>query len=167
MSSFEAVGQLWMVKAAALALGAVLLVGCQAQPLYGSISAQNRSVTVSVADSRVEQLVRNNLVLGFGGERTEADYRLDLNASSSTSGLLPGGIDNEFSAARTSVTASYKLITVATGKAVKSGSRTADAQLDLPSQHFAQERAKLEAENRAARAVAAMIQADVASVLPR
>lgn len=167
MSSFEAVEQRWMAKAAALALGAVLLAGCQAQPLYGSISAQNRSVSVSVADSRVEQLVRNNLVLGFGGERTEADYRLDLEVSSGVAGILPGGIDNEFSAARNTVTASYKLINVATGETLKSGTRTADAQLDLPSQNFAQERAKLESEKRAARAVAAMIQADVASVLPR
>lgn len=167
MSWCKAVETRWPAKAAAFALGAVLLAGCQAQPLYGSISAQNRSVSVSPANTRAEQLVRNDLVLGFGGELTESDYRLTVTATSLLSGLLPGGIDNEFSAARTTVTATYTLVAVSTGETLKSGTRVADAQLDLPSQHFAQERAKLEAEARAARAVAAMIRADVASVLPR
>jgi leucyl-tRNA synthetase len=46
-----------------------VLAGCQAQPLYGSMSGANQSITVSEADSRVEQVVRNELVLGFGGEQ--------------------------------------------------------------------------------------------------
>jgi leucyl-tRNA synthetase len=53
---------------------AVLLAGCQAQPLYGSMSGANQSITVSEADSRVEQVVRNELVLGFGGEQQNGAY---------------------------------------------------------------------------------------------
>ena len=151
MSSFETPGSGWKPRILAAVLGLGLLAGCQAQPLYGSMAGSNRSISVSEADSRVEQVVRNQLVLGFGGDRDNGDYRLELNVTSSVTGLLPGGIDNEFSAARTTVTAIYTLKSESTGETVTSGSRYADAQLDLPSQNFAQERARLEAENRAAR----------------
>jgi LPS-assembly lipoprotein len=93
----------------ALALGAMALGGCQVQPLYGAAGGQNQSVTISAASSRVSQVVRNELVLGFGGERADGAYVLDISASSSIGGILPGGLDNEFSAARATVTATYVL----------------------------------------------------------
>lgn len=168
MLSFEVTRSAKLVsRFAAIALGAALLAGCQAQPLYGNLSGQTRSVTVSPVDSRVEQVVRNELVLGFGGEQSAGAYTLEMTATSNIGGILPGGLDNEFSAARATVTANYVLRTTETGETVKSGTRSADAQLDLPSQNFAQERAKLEAETRAARAVAALVRADVAAALPR
>ncbi len=167
MLSFEAPGSGWKPRVLAVILGFGLLAGCQAQPLYGSMGGNTQSVAISEADSRVEQVVRNQLVLGFGGERQDGAYRLELDVTSSVSGLLPGGVDNEFSAARTTVAANYVLKSESTGETVTSGSRFADAQLDLPSQNFAQERAKLEAENRAARQVAALVRADVAAALAR
>lgn len=167
MLSSEVLGAGWKSRTLAIVLGLGLLAGCQAQPLYGTMAGQKQSITVSTADSRVEQVVRNELVLGFGGEQQDSAYRLDLNVTSGVSGLLPGGLDNEFSAARTTVTASYVLKLVSTGETVKSGSRFVDAQLDLPSQQFAQERAKLEAEDRAARQVAALVRTDVAAALAR
>ena len=167
MLSFEVLGKGWKPRLLAATLSLGLLAGCQAQPLYGSISGQNQSVTISAADSRVEQIVRNELVLGFGGEQKNGAYQLDLTVTSGVAGLLPGGLDNEFSAARTTVTASYVLKSASTGETVKEGSRFVDAQLDLPSQNFAQERAKLEAEDRAARQVAALVRADIATALAR
>jgi len=167
MLSFEAPGSGWKPRALAVIFGLGLLAGCQAQPLYGSMGGATRSIAVSEADSRVEQVVRNQLVLGFGGEQQNSAYRLDINVTSSVAGLLPGGLDNEFSAARTTVTATYTLKSESTGETVTSGSRFADAQLDLPSQNFAQERAKLEAENRAARQVAALVSADITAALAR
>ncbi|MDP2731994.1 MAG: hypothetical protein Q8O63_02615, partial [Hoeflea sp.] len=160
-------GSGWKSSGLAGVLALVLLAGCQARPLYGTISGEKQSVSVSVADSRVEQTVRNELVLGFGGEQQDSAYRLELSVSSRIAGILPGGVDNEFSAARATVTANYKLRMAATGEIIKSGSRFADAQLDLPSQQFAQVRAKLEAEDRAARAVAALVRADIAAALGR
>jgi LPS-assembly lipoprotein len=65
----------------AAVLGLGLLAGCQAQPLYGSMSGANQSITVSEADSRVEQVVRNELVLGFGGEQQNGAYQLNLSAA--------------------------------------------------------------------------------------
>lgn len=167
MLSFEVLGKGWKPRLLAATLGLGLLAGCQAQPLYGSMSDQNHSVTVSAAGSRLEQVVRNELVLGFGGEQQNGAYLLDLTVTSSRTGLLPGGVDNEFSAARTTVTARYVLKSASTDETVKSGARFADAQLDLPSQKFAQERAKLEAQDRAARQVAALVRADVAAALAR
>ncbi|WP_394691392.1 hypothetical protein [Hoeflea sp.] len=154
-------------RIAAIALGTALLAGCQAQPLYGNLSGEPRSVTVSKADSRVEQIVRNDLVLGFGGEQAAGVYTLEISATSSIAGILPGGLDNEFSAARATVIANYALKASKTGDTIKTGTRSAEAQLDLPSQNFAGERAKLNAETRAARAVAALVLADVAAALPR
>lgn len=167
MLSFEVLGSGWKLKVLAISLGLGVLAGCQAQPLYGTMTGQKQSISVSTADSRVEQVVRNELVLGFGGEQQNSAYRLELTVTSGLSGILPDGLDNEFSAARTTVTANYVLKSVGTDETVKSGSRSADAQLDLPSQLFAQERAKLEAEDRAARAVAAFVRADVAAALAR
>ena len=168
MLSFEVLQSGWKPRLLAAMLGLGLLAGCQAQPLYGTINnSQQQSVSVSPAQSRVGQIVRNELILGFGGEQQNTAYSLDLSVSSGLSGLLPGGLDNEFSAARTTVTASYVLKSASTGETVKTGSRFVDAQLDLPSQKFAQERAKLEAENRAARQVAALIRADIVAALAR
>lgn len=165
MLSSERPGPGWKSRMLAATLGLGLLAGCQAQPLYGSMTGQKQSVSVSAADSRVEQVVRNELVLGFGGEQQDSAYQLDLTVTSGVSGILPGGLDNEFSAARATVTASYALKSVATGETLRTGSRFADAQLDLPSQQFAQVRAQLDAEDRAARSVAALVRADVAAAL--
>ena len=167
MLSSESPVQGWKSRLLVTVLGLGLLAGCQARPLYGNIDSQQQSVSVSDADSRVEQVVRNELVLGFGGEQPNAAYTLELTVASGVSGILPGGVDNEFSAARATVTARYLLKSAASDEVVKAGSRFADAQLDLPSQLFAQERAKLEAEDRAARAVAALVRADIAAALAR
>tara|TARA_R110002020_G_scaffold47752_9_gene136127 strand:+ start:248 stop:751 length:504 start_codon:yes stop_codon:yes gene_type:complete len=167
MLSSEFAGSGWKIRTLAGAFALTLLAGCQVKPLYGSAGGEKQSISVSHADSRVEQKVRNELVLGFGGEQTNAAYQLDLSVSSRFTGVLPGGVDNEFSASRATVTASYALKSTSTGEVITSGSRFADAQLDLPSQQFAQVRAKIDAEDRAARAVAAFVQADIAAALPR
>ena len=167
MLSFELLGSGRKRKLLAAVLGLGLLAGCQAKPLYGTMDGQQQSVSISEAQTRVGQIVRNELVLGFGGEQQNTAYRLDLTVTSSDTDTLPDGIDNEYTAARMTVTAAYVLKSASTGETVKSGSRFVDAQLDLPSQRFAQERARLDAENRAARQVAALVRADVATALSR
>ncbi len=116
MLSSEILGSGWKLKLLAAGLGLGLLAGCQARPLYGSEAGKNLSVTVSPAGSRVEQVVRNELVLQLGGENPEPAYRLELTATAGTGGLLPGGVHNEISAARTTVSANFVLKSVATGK---------------------------------------------------
>jgi LPS-assembly lipoprotein len=167
MLSFEVLGLVSKARLLAAVLGLGLLAGCQVQPLYGTMDGEKQSISVSAAQTRVGQVVRNELVLGFGGEQQNTAYSLDLKVTSDNTGTLPDGIDNEDTAARMTVTADYVLKSTSTGETVKSGSRFVDAQLDLPSQKFAQERAKLDAENRAARQVAALVRADIVAALSR
>jgi LPS-assembly lipoprotein len=167
MLSFEVPGSGWKPRILAAVLGLGLLAGCQVQPLYGTMDGQKQSISVAAAQTRVGQVVRNELVLGFGGEQQNTAYSLDLAVTSNNTGTLPEVIDNDLTAARMTVTADYVLKTTSTGEIIKSGSRFVDAQLNLPSQKFAQERAKLDAENRAARQVAALVRADIATALSR
>ena len=167
MLSSESLAQGWKSRVLAGVLGTMLLAGCQVQPLYGSIDGQQQSISVSQPGSRVEQAVRNELVSGFGGEQLNAAYQLNLSVKSTSTGILPSVIDNQFSAARTTVTATYVLKSVSTGETLKTGSRFADAQLELPSQQFAQIRARRDAEDRAARQVATLVRADIAAALAR
>ena len=88
----EAAGSGWKARALSAGLALFLLAGCQAQPLYGSINGETQSVSVSPADTRVEQAVRNELVLGIWRRADErGPYQLDLSVSSNIVGLLPGG----------------------------------------------------------------------------
>ena len=167
MLSFEVPGSGWKPRILAALLGLWLLAGCQVQPLYGTMDGQKQSISVAAAETRVAQVVRNELVLGFGGEQQNTAYSLDLKVTSSNTGILPVGSGDNLAAARMTVTADYVLTSTSTGEIVKSGSRSVDAQLNLPSQKFAQERAGLDAENRAARQVAALVRADIATVLSR
>jgi len=167
MLSFEVLGLGSKPRLLVAVLGLGLLAGCQVQPLYGTMDGEKQSISVATAQSRVGQIVRNELVLGFGGEQQNTAYSLDLNVTSDNTGTLPDGIYNELTAARMTVTADYVLKATSTGETVKAGSRFVDSQLDLPSQKFAQERAKLDAENRAARQVAALVRADIVTALSR
>ena len=167
MLSFEVLGLGSKARLLAAVLGLGLLAGCQVQPLYGTMDGEKQSISISDAETRVGQIVRNELVLGFGGEQQNTTYNLDLTVTSSNTSVLPDGIDNEFTAARMTVTAAYVLKSASTGEMIKSGSRFVDAQLNLPSQKFGQERARLDAENRAARQVAALVRADIAAALAR
>lgn len=148
---------------AGLALLAIL-AGCQVQPLYGS--GPSRSVAVSEAGNRVEQVVRNELTFRLGGDRPAgAAYQLDIDADAIRAGLLARGTDTDFTALRVTVTATYILKEAETGSIIKTGSRSADSLIEITTQYYAQDRASIDAENRAAKVAARMIYADVSAVL--
>ena len=76
-----------MKKLAATAFGLIALglaAGCQVRPLYSTGSAtelSTASVSISEAEDRVEQRVRNELIFMFGGGRGEpvtAAYNMEL-----------------------------------------------------------------------------------------
>lgn len=154
-------------RGCAAAAGVALLTAlsaCQVQPLHGSVSGQ--SVAVSPADGRVEQLVRNELTFRFGGDKpVNPAYQLELDASAIRAGLLARGTDTDFTAQRVTVTATYVLKDTASGSVVRTGSRSADSLIEITTQYYAQDRASIDAENRAAKVVARMIHADIAAVL--
>lgn len=160
--------------AAGLLAALLALAGCQVQPLYGTNSAGTSVATaaigISPATTRVGQVVRNDLVFAFGqgsGEPANAEYTLDLTVSSAAAGVLPTGLQNDFSAARVTATAVYKLVETATGTLVHAGTRDTIALLDYPAQGYSNVRAVRDAENRAARELAALIRADVAANIAR
>ncbi len=149
-----------LVAAAALSLSA-----CQVRPLYGNMGGANRSVTISEADTRVEQVVRNDLVFAFGGgsgEPANPSYRMDLDVSVLKQGVLAAGVNDEFTAARVVVIGKYAMTDVATGETLFTGERRAVAAVDNPDQEYANVRATRDAEDRAAREAAAFLNADIA-----
>lgn len=152
-----------------IALG--LLAGCQARPLYSTGSNtvdKSASISVSKAQDRVEQRVRNELIFllaGGGGEPANPAYHLELNVNSRDVGVLLSQSDDVPRAGRLVVTADYNLTRVESGETVRSGRRQTVALVDFPVQEFAKLRAIRDAENRAAREMAELIRADLLAAL--
>lgn len=170
MSSSDRNKTRFATLALALAVATSLLGGCQVRPLYGENGADLHAIEIKPATTRVEQTVRNELVFKFGdgsGEPANAEYTLELRVQGSTGNVLAAGTDNDFTAARTTVSGSYTLVSKADNKVILTGVRAATALLDLPSQNYARLRATRDGEDRAARSLAAMIHADIAAKLAR
>lgn len=150
-----------------------LLAGCQVRPLYSTPSGTEgklASVSISEADDRVEQQVRNDLIFlfaGGAGEPQTALYHLEINVTVRNIGVLIDVRTDTARAGRIVVSADYNLSKTDTGETVASGKRSSVALLDFPYQEFAKLRAVRDAENRAARELAELIRADVASALGR
>lgn len=150
-----------------------LLAGCQVRPLYSTApdtEGRLASVSISEADDRVEQQVRNDLIFlftGGAGEPQAASYHLDLNVAVRNMGVLLDIKTDVPRAGRVVVSADYNLAKIETGETVASGKRSTVAVVDFPIQEFAKLRAVRDAENRAARELAELIRADVAAALAR
>lgn len=151
--------------ASLLVATAIGLSACQVRPLYGNMAGTERSISISKADTRAEQVVRNELVFAFSGgsgEPANAAYRMDLDVQVVKQGVLAAGANDEFTAARMLVIGNYTMVDAATGETLFTGERRAVSQVDNPDQEFANVRAELDAENRAAREAAAFLNADIA-----
>ena len=149
--------------AAGLALlAAFYLSGCTVQPVYGSrpdggsVGQALRAVQIDSVDSRVAQEVRNKLVFymtGGAGEVSDPQYRLKLRVASSQTAL---GISRTGSAPvySVTVTASYALTRIGSEDILVRETARGTASSDRSNQNYANIRAKLDAENRAAAAAA-------------
>lgn len=149
-------------------LSLLLLAGCF-RPMYGTLQGQPSTldalaqVDVAPIEGRVGQKVRNELLYAFsGGEAERAPYKLAI--------TLIGDEDDLFlrrtTEARASVyelRANYTLIDVTSGTVINGGSSLARASYDRSTQIFANERALIDAENRAAKAVAADLKTRIAA----
>lgn len=149
------------------------LAGCQVRPLYSTASGTEgklASVSISEANDRVEQKVRNDLIFlfaGGAGEPQNAIYHLEMNVTVRNIGVLIDVADDIPRAGRIVVAADYNLVKTDSGETLTSGKRSSVALVDFPVQEFAKLRAVRDAENRAARELAELIRADVASALGR
>ena len=179
MSWFDAAGRrrrksvLNLAALGIIALGAIALGGCQVRPLYsaaGDASGALSAIDFSDADDRVELEVRNNLIFmtsGGAGETTQPLYDVDFNVTTRYIGVLLDLATDLPRAGRVEVKADFTLKRHGTDEVLKTGKRRAVALVDYSAQEFAKLRATRDAENRAARELAELMRADLASWLGR
>jgi LPS-assembly lipoprotein len=155
-----------------LATGLLGVSACTVQPLYsdgpaasgtvtGSIASELSAISVKPVTTRVGQEVRNKLLfLLYGGQAEPAapSYTLLLVVSSisEASANIQVNTVSEPTAAIDTVRVTYQLRD-STGTVVATGKRQFAASYDVPRQEFAAVRARIDAENRAAREVAELI----------
>ena len=175
MSSPERNSLLSRLRPAAVCLVAAGMLGvsaCTVQPLYSdgpvgystataSIGTELSMVSVKPATTRVGQEVRNRLLfLLYGGKAEPAAPRYTLSmvvsSISEASANIQVAEENEPSAAIETVRAAYTLRD-SNGTIVATGNRQFMASYDVPRQEFAALRAKIDAENRAARELAELL----------
>ena len=136
---------------------AATLSACTMQPLYGpaptgqSVTAALDRIVIDPVDNRVAQEVRNKLIFDLsGGAQSSAPvYRMKLSVGSAESAL---GVTPVESAPAYSITvsATYEVTSLSTGDIVLRGTSRGIASFDRVSQIYANTRARLDAENRAA-----------------
>ncbi|MGI9386949.1 MAG: hypothetical protein ACR2OX_05920 [Methyloligellaceae bacterium] len=153
-------------------LAAPLVSACQ--PLYGSTAGGARlkdvmaGIEITPIPGRVGQRLRNELIFTTtGGGRTgKSLYRLDIAVRESVTKTLvstTGDAQGEIF----QLEADYKLISLADNKTVFQGKGVGRAAFDRFNPIFANVRAQIDAENRAARTVAEAIRIGLAGHLSR
>ncbi len=144
------------LQAAFAAVGIAVLAGCSVQPLYGNgpagvaVKTALSGINVAPVDSRLGQDLRNRLLFDLtGAPPAPTRYQLELDVSSSelALGVTPVQTSPAYSV---TVTATYQVRAVTTGQIVYRATARQSASYDRGNQAFANERAKLDAETRAA-----------------
>jgi LPS-assembly lipoprotein len=175
----------WRTAAALAIVGGALMAvaGCTVEPLYmaapapssasptGSIGSDLSTVAIKPVTDRVGQQVRNQLIFMFGGGKGQPAaprYSLTLSviASSEPTANIQINNENEPTAAILTASASY-VLTDAGGQVFSQGSRQFQSSYDVPRQEFAAVRARIDAEDRAARELAELLRLAVAQDLKR
>jgi len=145
----------------AVALALLVLPGaCGFTPLYagggeGTVGQAMRQIQIAPIPDRIGQLVRDRLVLALG-EPATAGYRLETVLQQQTEGFGIRG-DNTVTRERLTLTATYRLVDLATGKVVLNDSARSDAGVDVVSADYANVVAEETAFERNAQAVADQI----------
>jgi LPS-assembly lipoprotein len=145
------------------------LAGCF-KPMYASLDdgaspviEELSRVNVAPIGERVGQRVRNELIYSFsGGEAADLPYKLvvTLKHHVEDSVIQPTG---EAITKTYELRANFTLIEVENGKVLYGGSTLSRAAFDRTTQLFANQRAELDAEERAARTVAENVKTRVAA----
>src|SRR5205814_347289 len=120
-------------------------------------------------ESRVAVELQNALIFELtGGSGTlSPTHRLKVGMSTSRSAIIVDALTGRVEAEITGINASYTLVDLATGRAVVSGSTFSRVGSEYPGQQqrFARARARLDAEDRAAKVIAENIRSRLTSYL--
>ncbi len=136
---------------------AIALAACTVQPLYGptptgqAVVTTVASIGIEPADTRVGQQIRNALIFDLDGGDEPANplFHMKLIVTSAESALGVTPIEAAPSYSLT-VSATYEVTSVATGQIVLRGTSRGTASYDRTNQEYANTRAHLDAEDRAA-----------------
>lgn len=161
-----------------LAMAASLLAACQVRPVYapaGSLAAGERpavaaelaSIAVETQTDRIGQTLMNELIfqLRGGGALVTPKYRLHLILTTRVSDLAIRAREDIPVARLLSLTATYTLTEIASGRVITSDNVYTTASYDTSSQRYANVRAERDAGDRAARTAAADIRLRLSSAL--
>ena len=148
---------------------------CQVKPLYSTTSSQSgqtlsaelASIEIAPAKTRIEQEIRNNLIFAFtgGGQPATPAYRLEMSVSNSSGNLSIESGTGLAQTTRVRLTADYRLINLADNSVATNGYSFFTADYARSEQRFANDRAEIDAENRAAEQVANDIQLRLSAYL--
>jgi LPS-assembly lipoprotein len=158
-----------------------LASACTVKPLYSNpasgkaqaaVTADLSSIAIKPVDQRYAQQVRNHLIFLFNrgaGQPAAAAYTLTLvvTAIHQSAAVVQVGDDNEPTAGTVTLTAHYSMTGTTSGEVVASGSRQIVSSYDVPRQEFAAYRARLNAEDRAARELAELLNLAIAQELSK
>ena len=170
-------GSRWLA-AAGLVLSVAVLPACQARPLYATdtvssttgatTSAELAEVAIKPVKTRYAQEVRNHLIFLFGngaGQSTTGRYSLELGVTQLAEAAVVVQVadENEPTAGTMTLISNFVLTDTQTGDVVASGKRQVSASYDRPRQEYAALRARKDAEDRAARELAEVLNLTIAS----
>ncbi len=158
-----------------------LAAACTVKPLYsnpasgtaqGAVTADLSSIAIKPVEQRYAQQVRNHLIFLFNrgaGQPAAAAYTLTLvvTALHQSAAVVQVGDDNEPTAGTVTLTANYSLTGSTSAEVIASGSRQIVSSYDVPRQEFAAYRARFNAEDRAARELAELLNLAIAQQLSR
>ena len=164
------------LAACALLVMAALVSACTVRPLYTSTetpygpvmgaSAGLRSIIVAPVNTRPAQEFRNHIIFlfnGGAGQPDSAPYTLypGIFVLDQPAALIQVATEDRPTAGTITMISNYILKDNATGKTVFRARREVSASYDRPRQEFAALRAKLDAQNRAARELAQLVSLDI------
>ncbi len=167
---------------AALVASAVMISACTVRPLYSTAPTASgapagtatglNSINILPVDTRYGQEIRNQLIFGLNGgagQPANPIYTLQLNAIAQKTAavLVQRTTEDEPTAGTMTLTSVYVLKEIKTGNIVGKGKRTISSSYDIPRQGFAQYRAELDAQNRAARELAELLRLAIAQDLSK
>ncbi|NJL07867.1 MAG: hypothetical protein HC900_06080 [Methylacidiphilales bacterium] len=159
-------------RAALAALGISLALGGCFTPLYAErtpgtgVQSQLLNVNVKTIGGRVGMEVRNALIFelaGGAGNPSGAPYQLEATLTESTQSMTVDPMTGRATVEIISITATYRLRDAANDTVLLKDTAFGQASIERGSQVFARDRAKRDAENRAAKLLAEQIHARLAS----